>query len=310
MQQVAANVYHIVLKFADTRTMFRLVSSLALSLLLTTPVLASSNQSAIDEWCTALGKRLRSVTEETCNKQAFLPAEVQTARENALMVRDVPPAIKRISQSGKPQDKAARILVIGGIHGDELTSAALVFRWLQWVDEPEPTRYHWRMIPVANPDGMLASPPTRVNGNGVDLNRNFPTPDWVRDAHDYWAGRTKSDPRRFPGKEANSEIETKWLNDEIDHFDPDVIVSIHAPYGILDYDGPAKEPNRFGRLNLNRLGVYPGSLGNYGGVYKNVPVITIELPHASSMPSTKEQRAIWLDMLRWIKQHIVPRAVS
>ena len=60
---------------------------------------------------------------------------------------------------------------------------------------------------------MLASPPTRVNGNGVDLNRNFPTPDWVRDAHDYWAGRTKSDPRRFPGKEANSEIETKWLNE-------------------------------------------------------------------------------------------------
>jgi murein tripeptide amidase MpaA len=31
-------------------------------------------------------------------------------------------------------------------------------------------------VPVLNPDGMLAAKPRRVNANGVDLNRNFPTP--------------------------------------------------------------------------------------------------------------------------------------
>ncbi len=66
---------------------------------------------------------------------------------------------------------------------------------------------------------------------------------------------------------------------------PDVIVSIHAPYGVLDYDGPSTPPERLGRLFLDRVGIYPGSLGNYGGVHRGVPVVTIELPSAIRTPT-------------------------
>ena len=208
------------------------------------------------------------------------------------------------SKAGDPAMATKHILVIGGIHGDELTAVSIVFHWLDWARQPDAAFYQWRMIPAANPDGLLVRPSTRVNANGVDLNRNFQTPDWDRDAQDYWVKRTRRDPRRYPGKAAGSEIETRWLEKQIDEFRPDLIISIHAPYNLLDYDGPVPEPMRFGRLSLNRLGVYPGSMGNYSGLFKQIPVITIELPNANSMPSLRDQQAMWVDMLKWMKLNI------
>lgn len=269
-----------------------------------------------EDWCAAIGKRLKSVPAAQCRALGLQAAPLKSAQGRALMLRDLPPAVQKLASqqhhkaagAAGAAGRAPRVLVIGGIHGDELTSAALVFRWLPWMQDGEAGRYHWRVIPVANPDGLLAKKPMRVNANGVDLNRNFSTPDWNQDAHAYWQRKTERDPRRFPGHSARSENETRWLEGEIAQFAPDVIVSLHAPYGLLDYDGPARQPRRFGQLTLNRLGVYPGSLGNYGGVHKNVPVITIELPHANAMPPLREQREIWEDMLTWLRRNIVARS--
>lgn len=122
----------------------------------------------------------------------------------------------------------------------------------------------------------------------------------------YWARVTSSDPRRFPGTGPLSEPETRWVDAAIDRFKPNVIVSVHAPFGVLDFDGPAPVPERFGRLLFNRVGVYPGSLGNYSGRHRNIPVITIELPNARAMPSDLEVDRIWQDMLGWIKLNIHP----
>ena len=202
-----------------------------------------------------------------------------------------------------------RILLLGGIHGDELTATAIVFQWMQWMQTPLAQEFQWSVAPLVNPDGLLAPKPKRVNAGGVDLNRNFPTPGWQHDAKEYWARVTKSDPRRFPGHAPLSEPESKWVNDEMTRFRPDVIISVHAPFGVLDFDGPVKPPQRFGRLIFNRVGVYPGSLGNYSGMHKNVPVITIELPNALTMPPDDEVRRIWLDMLSWIRRN-VPREMS
>ncbi|MDR1888835.1 MAG: succinylglutamate desuccinylase/aspartoacylase family protein [Zoogloeaceae bacterium] len=263
-------------------------------------------------WCDALGRRLRSVNAASCRKLPFAPGQIRSVEGRPLMLRDVPPVKTNTNtapmkiRAGASGQRAARIFLIGGIHGDELTSVSIVFRWMEWLAEANARRYHWRIAPLANPDGLLAQPARRTNGHGVDLNRNFSTPDWSRDALAYWQKRTGKDPRRYPGKAATSEPETQWLETEIANFKPDVIVSIHAPYGVLDYDGPLQKPRRFGRLNLNQLGVYPGSLGNFGGVYKNIPVITIELPHATAMPTPTEQRQIWDDMLAWINKNIAP----
>lgn len=263
------------------------------------------------DWCQAIGNRLSSVPVATCRQLKLQTGNLTSTRGNALVFSDIPPPVRKLAKADNRGDhRPLRVLLIGGIHGDELTSSAIVFRWMQWLGDDEPSRYHWRVVPVANPDGLLANPPQRMNGHGVDLNRNFPTPDWDKSAHDYWVGRTGRDPRRFPGKAANSEPETRWLRDQIETFRPDLVVSVHAPFGILDYDGPAHQPRRFGHLKLNRLGIYPGSLGNYGGVFKNMPVITIELPNATAMPSPKEQREIWEDMLTWIRRNLASRQYS
>jgi hypothetical protein len=61
-------------------------------------------------------------------------------------------------------------------------------------------------------------------------------------------------------------------------------------------------------LHLNRIGVYPGSLGNYGGINLNIPVVTIELPNARTMPQKEEVQRIWQDMLAWIEKTMKPDA--
>ncbi len=275
--------------------MIRTTTGLIAAFILTLPAFATPTQT--DVWCDDLGRRLRSVDPAQCRKQPFFADRETTSGGRALVWRDIEAAVT-------PPEKAARALVIGGIHGDELTAVSIVFRWLEWVGEDAGKKYHWRMIPTSNPDGLLNRPSTRVNGQGVDLNRNFPTPDWESGAQKYWIEHTGRDPRRFPGNRAGSEIETRWLEKQIAEYKPDVIISVHAPYNLLDYDGPAPQPLRFGRLALNRLGVYPGSMGNYGGLYKNIPVVTIELPNATMMPSLREQRAMWVDMLKWMERNI------
>jgi protein MpaA len=143
-----------------------------------------------------------------------------------------------------------------------------------------------------------------MNEHGVDLNRNFPTPNWKAESEFYWINRTHRNPRRYPGPEPLSEPESRWLVKEIESFKPDVIVSVHAPHGILDFDGPQAAPNHFGNLYLNLLGTYPGSLGNYAGVVNNIPVITIELPSAGIMPSRREISRIWMDLVRWLDTNL------
>ena len=199
----------------------------------------------VDTWCEHLGKRLNSVSVDSCKARNFVAAREVTPKGNLLVFRDITSA-----GSGEKALSARRILVVGGIHGDELTSISTVFRWLDWIREPDAAIYHWRMIPLANPDGLMARPPTRVNAHGVDLNRNFQTPDWAKDAQTYWAERAKRDPRRYPGEKAGSEPETLWLQAQVEEFKPDLIISVHAPYNLLDYDGPVPKPLRFGRLTL------------------------------------------------------------
>jgi len=276
----------------------RFVQCLLLALVALQSPAAHADRGGIDAWCADLTRHLHSVSAKTCHAQDFVVADEHTAQGNALVSRDFGPRNDSAAAEG-----AKRILLIGGIHGDEFTSVSIVFHWMDWVRQRDASQYHWRVIPLANPDGLKAKPSTRFNANGVDINRNFQTPDWDRDAQNYWSRRTRQDPRRYPGKAAGSEVETRWLEAQIDEFKPDMIISVHAPYNLLDYDGPVSQPIRFGRLSLNRLGVYPGSLGNYGGLFKQIPVVTIELPNATVMPAPREQLAMWKDMLKWMNSN-------
>lgn len=264
------------------------------------PAFGKPADPAATEWCTRLSARLPGVSVASCNNSALTPTGAASLRGFPILRRKIPPAAVKPNEHNAP----VRIMLLGGIHGDELTSSSVVFKWMQWMKMPPAADFDWNIVPAVNPDGLLAPKPRRVNANGVDLNRNFPTPGWQKDAPVYWAKATRRDPRRFPGPKPLSEPESRWINDEMARFQPHVIISVHAPFGVLDFDGPVLPPNRFGRLVFNRVGVYPGSLGNYSGLHKNVPVITIELPNAQAMPSEADMRRIWLDMLTWIKFNV------
>ncbi|MBX9832569.1 MAG: murein peptide amidase A, partial [Burkholderiaceae bacterium] len=118
-----------------------------------------------------------------------------------------------------------------------------------------------------------------------------------------WEKHTRRDPRRWPGPQPLSEPESRFLHTQMAQFQPQLIVSIHAPYGVLDFDGPQAPPSRLGRLWLDQVGIFPGSLGHYGGVHRGVPVVTIELPHALEMPQEAEIQSMFQDLLRWMGEH-------
>jgi protein MpaA len=256
--------------------------------------------SAMQTWCQSVTRAIPQTKVESCVAAGLKPVPAKSVNGRQIMLRD----FKSL------RSPVARVLVVGGIHGDELTAVSIVFRWMELLQQSDsdPRQYHWRVVPVVNPDGLLAKRPTRVNARGVDLNRNFPTDDWLNEAPRYWAVSARRDPRRFPGTAPVSEPESRWLHNEIMRFKPDVIVSVHAPHAVLDFDGPPtgiKAPLRFGRLHLNRIGVYPGSLGNFGALQENIPVVTLELPHAIDMPSDAELTDVWRDMQDWLKTNVV-----
>jgi protein MpaA len=122
------------------------------------------------------------------------------------------------------------------------------------------------MLPVANPDGLIAE--TRFNTHGVDLNRNFPA-------------ANRQNTARF-GLAELSEPEAVVIKDLMDKYEPDVIISIHQPLNCIDYDGPAEDLARVVAENcdlpVRKLGAMPGSLGSYSGLVRGIPIITFELP--------------------------------
>lgn len=242
--------------------------------------------------CQEIGTKLGSVSITDCLNQQLTHSSY-SAEHRSLAYKDFPPLSGRAPMG--------RVLVIGGIHGDEFSSVSMIFRWMGKLDQFHSGMFHWRFVPSSNPDGLLKSKSQRQNVNGVDLNRNFPTADWETQAHSFWATDSLKNPRRYPGPSSASEPETQWLVNQIEVFKPDVIISMHAPYHLVDYDGPPKAPENLGSLYLRKLGVFPGSLGNYAGIDLNMPIVTVELQSAGIMPSKGEIDQMWRDLITWLR---------
>lgn len=253
----------------------------------------------IDNFCHAFAKKLRSVDYQDCLALDLLPSQKYHSVQNLpLVFREITP--------NETQAPKGKILFVGGIHGDEYSAISLGYLWLQsLLKHPDDNRYQWLFLPVTNPDGLFSSPAQRQNASGVDLNRNFASPDWEGNAISYWKKYSRSNPRRYPGPFAESEPETKWIVNYIKRYKPDVIISLHAPFGLLDYDGPDYgTPDQIGHLRLRKLGTYPGSLGRYAGEFLNIPVLTIELENAGILPSEKQNFQMWKDFEHWVDEKL------
>ncbi len=176
--------------------------------------------------------------------------------------------------NGSSKQPAHNILTFALIHGDEYPSGSVARSWMERLTTIEP-RNNWRIVPILNPDGVKKH--TRMNAHGIDINRNFPTNDWVADAVKYWTEKTKKDRRRYPGETGGSEPETKCAMAHIEDFAPNLVLSIHTPYGVLDFDGPGIKFPSFSAIPWRSLGNYPGSLGRFLWVDRSKPTLTIEL---------------------------------
>ena len=203
---------------------------------------------------------------------------------------------------GNPENKGPVNLFLCGVHGNEPSAVYLCFHLVREIlfDHPEVLKSMKLVVaPIVNPDGFLAN--TRVNGRGVDINRNLPTRDWMKSAMHVWK-QYKKDPRKFPGDAPGSETESRFQAFLVQHYQPDKIISVHAPYGFLDFDGPGdrkyynlvrvEQRAKFLALNIEEnskrflrvvdFRFFPGSLGNYAGNERKIPTYTLELPSTNA----------------------------
>jgi protein MpaA len=163
------------------------------------------------------------------------------------------------------------ILLMGGVHGDEPLGVHLAQKTLEFLVGEKAT-VPWALIPVLNVDGFKAG--TRVNGRGVDLNRNYPSKSWSPECEK---------PRYNPGPSPGSEPEIQALVKFIAEFRPRLIIHCHSWKPMIVAAG---EPGMRDAERLSRSSGYkvvpeigyptPGSLSQYGWVDHHIPVICIE----------------------------------
>lgn len=197
------------------------------------------------------------------------------------------------SHAPKDQPSALPILLIGGVHGDEPEGVWLAEALRNSLHTLYQRQTHrtaspasssstsssssssiqpWVLITCLNPDGYSKN--ERTNAAGVDLNRNFPSPDWSTES---------KAPRYYPGEKPASEPEVQGAMQAIEEYRPKLIIHFHSWKPCVVYTGaPAQSIAR-------RLSYYsgyafhedigyptPGSLGQYGWLSKQIPVVCIE----------------------------------
>lgn len=112
---------------------------------------------------------------------------------------------------------------VGAIHGNESSSSGLMKSWIDHL-EANPNLYEGKrivIIPTINPDGIARG--SRTNSRGVNLNRNFPTSNWIADINDTdgrHAGGGGTSPLSEPEASALAAITTSLR--------PRLLLSFHA----------------------------------------------------------------------------------
>ena len=187
------------------------------------------------------------------------------------------PELKKVDMFGTP---------VTGSQIEELTAAlpGITFGWTM-------------MIPCSNPDGrllVLSGYDTKNNGNGVNLNRNFPT-NWVYDSSGLY------------GPSAGSEPETQAILEVLGRYPFELVLDCHTSGNVIyyaDYDCSSELRNRsysiataLSQESGYRLYLYEASAGmaNYARHPYGVPGLTIEMyPYTSGViDCTRFSEWVW-----------------
>lgn len=174
-------------------------------------------------------------------------------------------------------NKNSSILVIGCFHGDEPQGKFLIEKYLETKGDTS-----LLFVPCLNEYGLKNN--VRTNENGVDLNRNFPTKNWEKtEKNEFFGGETPA-----------SEVQTRFLISLIEEVKPKLILTLHAPYKVVNYDGPAEEISQ----KISQIIGYPvepsigyptpGSFGTWAGIERKIPTITLELDEETDVKELAE----------------------
>jgi protein MpaA len=155
--------------------------------------------------------------------------------------------------------------VVGCIHGNEQAGVAIARK----LEQASPPGIDLWIVPVLNPDGLLAH--TRGNAHGVDLNRNFP---WRwRPLHGLF----------YSGPAPLSEPESRIAFRLIRRLHPQVSIWFHQHLDVVDKSGgSAAIEERFADLVGLRLVQLPREPGSVVGWenhrFVGTTAFVVELP--------------------------------
>ncbi|MCC7441354.1 MAG: DUF2817 domain-containing protein [Bdellovibrionales bacterium] len=248
----------------------------------------ASDEAALKSWCADLDAEVNRLG------WTLPPCDWRRWKLGGTSVRGRPLVY---AEFGNAQAEENTTLIFSMVHPDEITPLYVALQLVQWLGEHPQSLTEARVIvaPLVNPDGFYAERRTRTNANGVDVNRNFGTADWSREALQKWRKRFGGNPRRYPGTGPNSEPETRFQVRLIEEVQPHKVLSVHSPLNFMDYDGPMsialkQFPKEYvhkclelrSRVKAQHGGFFPGSLGNYAGQERGIPTLTLELPTADA----------------------------
>ncbi len=175
--------------------------------------------------------------------------------------------------------RGPEILIVGGVHGDEIEGIIAANGLLQAFSQSFPFKLNLTLVPIFNLDGALRS--SRRNARGVDLNRNLPTQDW---------SPVVSQEKYNPGPKANSEPENQALVQFLKTQNPEFIISLHSWKPMLNINGDCEAvakviSSHTGYIITDDIGYpTPGSLGTYCGLERQIPTITYEIERGLLAP--------------------------
>lgn len=163
-------------------------------------------------------------------------------------------------------------LIVGGIHGNEFGSIDLAYKLARFLnDDASDIKKRVIILPILNPDGLLAD--TRTNSTGVDIDKNFPSRNW---------SPVYQDDDAYPGNEPASEKETLIFMEVLNRYKFKKIISLHSSENNISYGGPAQGlANKISQSNgyeITFVEQNGGSIEDYMGRDINIPCVKINLP--------------------------------
>src|SRR5690606_13687149 len=84
--------------------------------------LSPDQLAAVDALCAEIGNKLGSVSVEDCDKHGFRDGQGRSVKGRPLLIKDLQPSVASAPDF--------RVLIMGGIHGDEYSSISILFKWL------------------------------------------------------------------------------------------------------------------------------------------------------------------------------------